>query len=93
MDPNAARELFRKYHDVIKDLWIEKQVCYNLIVDKGIITASELERGLEAAKRNPEYRQMADEVFAASGKLLAEFGADAAFEDHLLRPPSSDKQN
>ena len=93
MDANAARELFRKYHAAIKDLWIEKQVCRNLVLDRGVMSESELGDNIREALRTPEYRRLADAAFASPEKSLSLFGARAALEELLSKPPSSDKDN
>lgn len=93
MDANAARELFSKFQRMLEDVWIEKQVCRNLVLDKELMTETELEQGLKNATRNPEYRRMAAEVFASSWKALAEFGADSALQDLASSPLPKDKQH
>lgn len=93
MDANIAQILFRQLMTVLEDVWIEKQVCQNLVLDKGLMSEAELQKGLEAAKRNPEYREQARENFANSHKALDEFRADSAFQGLELVPPKTDTQN
>jgi hypothetical protein len=93
MDANAARELFRKYQKVIEDLWIEKQCCRNLIIDKGLMSEAEIDSALQKALQNPEHRRTAADVFSGSNKTLAQFGAEDSFDSLSKRPPPKDKHN
>ena len=93
MDADLAREFFRKYQNAIEDLWLEKQCCRTLILDKGLMTENELDQVLEDAKRDLENRKIAAETFATSRRALAEFGMKWMLDNLPTKPPASDKQN
>ncbi len=93
MDAQAAREVFRKYSDMIQGLWLER-VCYrNLILNSGAIPEIELDQMIEEAKRDPENQRIAAASFAEGRKALAEFGLPDALRSLAAKPPASDKQN
>jgi hypothetical protein len=78
---------------VIEDLFIEKQCCRTLIIDKGLMTESVIDAALERAKENPENRRAARESFAQSRAELEKFAKAAYAEYHMIAPPPTDKTN
>ena len=94
MDAEAAREFFRKYQELIEDLWLEQQCYRNLLLDRNVVTEEELAEMIERAKRDPENRRIAAETFRTSWKALAEFGlTDTIAQNLAAKPPAKDKQN
>jgi len=93
MDAERAREFFRKYSDMIEEIWLEKQLYRNFILDRNIIAEAELDSLVEAAKHDPENLRVARETFAGSRKALAEFGLSDMIQRIASRPPSKEKEN
>ena len=94
MDAEAAREFFRKYQELIEDLWLEQQCYRNLLLDRNVVTEEELAEMIERAKRDPENLRIAAENFRTSWKALAEFGlTDMIAQNLAAKPPAKDKQN
>jgi hypothetical protein len=60
-----------------KELWLEKALLRNLIIDSGWMTESDLDAALERGKNRPENRQQVEKSFESSDDLLALLG----FED------------
>jgi len=93
MDAESAREFFRKYSDMIEELWLERQLYRNFILDRNLIPETDLDSLVETAKHNPENRRMAAETFAGSRKALAEFGLSDTIRNLASKAPAKDKQN
>jgi len=71
-----------------KELWLEKQLLRNLILNSGWMSEAELDSVLETGAKLPENIQQVKEHFADSDQKLAEIGlADwlAAFDQKFPR--------
>ncbi len=93
MDAEFAREFFRKYSDMIEELWLERQCYRNVILDNDLIPETELDGLVATAKLDPENRKIATEAFAASRKALVEFGLSDVIQNLASKPPAKDKEN
>lgn len=77
MDQNeldAVKRLFKQKHDVLKELWFEKQLLRNLILDSGWMTAAALDTAIADGKKIPANIRQVEENFASSEQMLAEIG-------------------
>ena len=93
MDAEHAREFFRKYSDMIEEIWMENQLYRNFILERNIIPEAELDSLVEAAKHDPENLRIARETFAGSRKSLAEFGLSDMIERLASKPLAKGKEN
>ena len=70
----------RRMHLVVQEIWTEKQLLRNLIIDSGWMAQRDLDLGLESGKLLPENRRQVEEHFAMSEQALAELGLDEWLE-------------
>jgi hypothetical protein len=71
---DALKHVLKQMRNEIKELWLEKQILRNLIVDSNWMSPDGLDLGLEQAKKDPLNIRDMDENFAASDQTLAEIG-------------------
>lgn len=84
------KRVLKRQDDAAKELWLEKQLLRNLILDSGWMAEADLDAAVEHAKTLPEnLRQIADN-FASSDRLLAEIGLADWLADFEKRFPGSD---
>lgn len=82
-----------RLHSAMEDLWVDGTCCRNVILDNGLMTESELDAALKAAKNNPAIQEQVQEHFAESRKKIDELAKQTAYEFHLSEPPPTDKSN
>ena len=65
----------------------------NFILDRNIMSESDLDALVETAKRDLENRRIAAENFASGRKALTEFGLSEMIRNIASKPPAKDKEN
>jgi hypothetical protein len=79
MTPEELDEIkraFKRLQEVSQELWLEKQLLRNLIIDSEWMPESELDEGIEKGKKNPINVRQMTEHWAQSEQTLAELGID-----------------
>lgn len=71
---NYIKGLLKRKDDVAKDIWFEKQLLRNLILDSGWMGEAELDAAIEDGKKLPDNLREVAENFASSDQKLAEIG-------------------
>lgn len=66
--------LFKRKDDAAKELWLEKQLLRNLILDSGWMSEHDLDSALAYGKTLPHNIRQVEEHFASSDQMLAELG-------------------
>ncbi|MGA8086770.1 MAG: hypothetical protein WCA10_05650 [Terracidiphilus sp.] len=79
---------YKRMHNVIRELWFEKQLLENLIIDSGWVSGRDLETRMEEAKKHPENIRQVAEHFSESEQSLAELGLDEWLAELDKRYPS-----
>jgi hypothetical protein len=82
------KRVLGRMHREIQELWAEKQLLRNLIIDSGWMSERDVDSGLEGGKRHPANIRSVKEHFAPSEQALAELGLDewlAAFDEMFPR--------
>lgn len=69
-----VKRAFRSKDESTKELWLEKQLLRNLIVDSGWMAERDLDSAIADAKKSPENIRLVEEHFALSDQKLAEIG-------------------
>jgi hypothetical protein len=86
------REVLRKFVEQLDILWVEKEACAKLAMQKGA-TYPEVELAKQAAVDDPEIRRQTRELFADMWKSLDEFGTTVVFEEMLQDLPPHGRPN
>jgi hypothetical protein len=76
--------------DAMKELWLEKQLLRDLILDSGWMAERDLDVSIENRKRLPENIRQVAEHFASSDKKLAEIGLGGWLADFDKKYPRSE---
>jgi len=71
---DLVKRALKRQHDSAKELWLEKQLLRNLILDSGWMAERALDLLIEGAKSYPENVRQVEEHFASDDQLLAEIG-------------------
>jgi hypothetical protein len=82
--------LFKRKDDAAKDLWLEKQLLRNLILDSGWMQECDLDSAVAKGKNLPENIQKIGEHFALSDQMLAEIGLADWLADFDKKYPHSE---
>jgi hypothetical protein len=87
-------DLFKKalkhHHDALKEMWTEKVLLRNVIIDSGWMTEPNLDAAIARAKANPTIIRQVEEFWAGSEQKLAELGLDSWLEDFDEQFPNND---
>jgi hypothetical protein len=87
-DWEKIKPSLKRLHEEIQELWMEKQLLRNLIIDSGWMPERDLDTNLEKAKTHPENIRQTKEHWRQSEQTLAELGLDewlAEFEKRFPR--------
>lgn len=84
-----VKHALRRQDQAGKELWLEKQLLRNLILDSGLMSERELEEKIETAKKLPENLRQVAEQFASSDQQLAEIGLGDWLAEFDKRYPRS----
>lgn len=87
---DSVKKALRTMQDSTKEVWIEKQLMRNLILDSGWMTEPDLDSAVERGKKQPANILLADQFFAAAEQKLAEIGLAAWLADFDQKYPRSD---
>lgn len=68
------KRVLRRVQQEIQELWMEKQLLRNLIIDSGWMSEQRLDSAIEQGRGHQHNIQKANENVAASEHALAEFG-------------------
>lgn len=71
---NLIKRLLKQKDDAAKELWLEKQLLRNLILDSGWAEERNLDLAIAEGKSLPGNMRLVEEHFAASEQMLAEIG-------------------
>ncbi len=88
-DWDKIKPVFRRLHNEIKELWLEKQLLRNLIIDSQWMPENELDAGIEVAKKYPENIRESNQNWEQSDQTLAELGLDDWLAEFEKRYPHS----
>jgi hypothetical protein len=84
------KKMLKRQDDATKEIWLEKQLLRNLILDSGWMAEATLDAAIANAKKLPENTQQVAEHFSSSDQLLAEIGLADWLRDFEKRHPRSD---
>lgn len=87
---NAAKAFLKRKDDAAKEIWLEKQLLRNLILDSNWMSEPDLDSAIEAAKKLPENLRQVEENFASSDQALAEIGLGDWLRDFERKHPRTD---
>lgn len=87
---DLLKELLRRKEQAAKEVWLEKQLLRNIILDSGSMSEAELDAAIESAKKLPDNLRQVEEHFVSSDQLLAEIGLADWLRDFEKKHPSSD---
>jgi hypothetical protein len=68
------KRAFKRMHEEIQQLWLEKQLLRNHIIDSGWMPEADLDAAIEKGKKHPTNILHMKETFAESEQSLAELG-------------------
>jgi len=71
---NFIKGLLKRKDDAAKEIWLEKQLLRNLILDSGWMSEQDLNSAVADGKRDPQNIREVEEHFAGSDQQLAEIG-------------------
>lgn len=71
---NFIKGILKRKDDAAKELWLEKQLLRNLILDSGWASEQDLDSAVADGKNLPENIRQVEEHFALSDQQLAEIG-------------------
>jgi hypothetical protein len=89
-DWDKIKPLLKRLHEEIQEMWVGKQLLRNLIIDSQWMPVSELDGGIEKAKKHPENMRQAREHWSQSVQTLAELGLDEWLAEFDRRYPRSE---
>jgi hypothetical protein len=78
----------KRMHEPLKELWLEKQLLRNLILDSGWMPEGKLDLAIVQGKIHPENIRQVEQQFAADEQRLAEIGLGdwlTEFDKHFPR--------
>jgi hypothetical protein len=93
MDQNEldfVKRIFKQKDDAAKELWLEKQLLRNLILDSGWMSEPDLDAAIADGKKLPDNLRQLEENFASSDQMLAEIGLADWLRDFEKKHPRSD---
>lgn len=85
---DALKIGIRRMHKAMTELWLEKVLLRNLIIDSGWKSERDLEAAIDSGKRHPQNIRQVQEHFAADEEALARIGLSdwlAWFDKHYPR--------
>jgi hypothetical protein len=82
--------MLKRKDDATKEVWLEKQLLRNLILDSGWMSERDLDSALADGKNLPENIREVAEHFAVSDQQLAEIGLADWLADFDRKHPSSE---
>jgi len=71
---NFVKGILKRQDDSAKEVWLEKQLLRNLILDSGWMSEADLDAAIAVAKKLPQNVRYVEETFAVSDQKLAEIG-------------------
>jgi hypothetical protein len=71
---NFIKGILKRKDDATKELWLEKQLLRNLILDSGWMSEQDLDSAVADGKILPENIRQVEENFSLSDQQLAEIG-------------------
>jgi hypothetical protein len=86
---DSLKRLLKRHDDAMKEVWLEKQLLRNLIIDSGWMPERQLDAAIEHGKALPANREHVAENFASSDRLLAEIGLADWLADFERKHPRS----
>ena len=86
----ALKVVLKRQDNITRELWLEKQLLRNFIIDSGWMKEQDLDSAIEHGKKHPKNIQQVEEHFASSDHLLAEIGIDDWLADFERKYPSTD---
>lgn len=86
---NHVKRALKIQGEEAQQLWLEKQLLRNLILDSGWMTERDLDHAIEAAKTDPENIRQVREHFANSEELHARIGIGDWLADFEKNHPYS----
>jgi hypothetical protein len=81
VDLELVKRVLKRLHEETKEVWLERVLLRNLIIDSGWMPERELDEGLASAKIHPNNVRLADKAWADSEQKLAEVGLADWLED------------
>lgn len=88
-DWDRVKTALSRLHEMEKELWLEKVLMRNLIIDSGWMPESDLDAALEHGKNHPENLQQMEVIFAPDEDRLARLGLDDWLAEFEKRYPRS----
>lgn len=89
-DWDRVKAVLTRLREVTQELWLEKQLLWNHIIDSEWMTEAELDAAIAQGKDHPANIQQMQEVWTDSEQSLAELGLEQWLADFEKRHPRSD---
>jgi hypothetical protein len=89
-DWDRIKAILKSLHGETQNVWVEKVLLYNLIIDSGWMSEKDLDAGIEKGKKHPQNIRLAKEHWADSEQTLAEIGLDEWLAEFEKRYPRTD---
>jgi hypothetical protein len=87
---DAIKRMLKSRDDVMKEVWLEKQLLRNLILDQRWMAEADLDAAIAHGKTLPSNLVQVEENFASSDQMLAEIGLADWLRDFEKKHPRSD---
>jgi hypothetical protein len=87
---DSLKRILKRQDDTLKELWLEKQLLRNVIIDSGWMSEHDLDAAIARGKKLPENLHQLEDNFASSNQMLAEIGIEDWLADFEKRYPNKE---
>jgi hypothetical protein len=85
-----VKKTVKRLNDSLKEVWTERNLVRNLIIERGWMTEPHLDAAIALLKAHPAIMRQVENHWASAEQQLAEIGLDSWLEDFDKRYPSND---
>lgn len=89
-DWDRIKPVLKRLRDEMQDVWLEKVLLYNLIIDSGWMSEKDLDEGIEKGKKHPDNIRQLKESWSDSEQTLAEIGLEEWLAEFEKKYPRTD---